>query len=755
MEKFIFESRDENIKADFKSLFGVDLDDEKYKNYENIESRWNAVLSDVYGDRKGYSGNQYYCKFLEILMRVCVGRGSSVIRSAEETSALIKEDENRLSELIDELIGVIEGYTVYEPDVWMNAFLSIQYYEWENVIKASLEDTYISKGAVLVSDGIVTNKSREFKVPFYKFSMREQRMFKGYEESLLAKNIEIFNTEYTRHPINDKIKKREEESKKEEDASDLLGFKGYRKRIALTFYTGKRYERWSRKKVLELENAPSFSLSDRILFYKTINGVLCRNMIDTMVFHRGDYDIEDYLYLAECLCSCMSLSWQNLIGCLFIIVSRWSERLEEHVDDKAETLYSKIMYLFEVWISSINRINFRLECLSKGMVYLILKYGEQFSSDSILQKNARKALNILNDYLVLYKEKNNPEVKLRENAKEALHILNEYFLILNVKFNIKKYEQEIVGNSFNILNEYFISLDKRIDQEGIDQEVTQHEKIKKALNSIQRYLKLIARDSDKDDVLYDMLDDASWEEMMVAFSILKGYVIAAKERIEIEKMEIERKKRLDNIWMSQLTEQELYIMTVQKKSNHRDPCWMYAILQRHVIDSIKNLHNICSLDEPDQLDVDELDVDELVMRVYKLYTDDRFYLMIKAKQLIISPSPPKWHKKYTKEGKYIIPIKDNNRLLCELAVEAVKKMDQDEVSVGEVWKMDLKQSWKKQYPGHALPDRVLNNVLEHFAKWISKMEKRYNKQRMILHSQPCKPLFTEKTEENNQRRKEQ
>ena len=736
MEKFIFESRDENIKADFKLLFGVDLDDEKYKNYENIESRWNAVLSDVYGDRKGYSGNQYYCKFLEILMRVCVGHGSRIIRSVEKTSALIKEDENHLSELIDELIGVIEGYTVYEPDVWMNAFLSIQYYEWENKIKASLEGTELSKGAVSVSNGIVTNKSREFKVPFYEFSKREQRMFKGYEESLLAKSIEIFNTEYTRHPINDKIKKREDESKREEDASDLLGFKGYRKRIVLTFYTGKRYERWSRKKVLELENEPSFSLSDRILFYKTINGVLCRNMIDTMVLHRGDYDIEDYLYLAECLSSCMSLSWQNLIGCLFIIVSRWSEKLEGHVDDKTETIYSKMMYLFEVWISSINRINFRLECLSKGMIYLILKYEEPFCSESILQEKAEEALNILNDYLALSDKKNRSEVKLRENAKEALHILNKYFILLNERFNIKANIQKKVRKAFDIFNKYFVLLGEKIDKEEIDQKVTQHMKIKKAFGIIRNYLKLIERDNE--------VDDASWEEMIDAFLILKKYIMAAKEKIEIEKIEIERKKRLDNVWMSQPTEQRYFTMTVQKESNHKNPYWMYAILQRHVIDSIKNLHNICSLDE-----LDQLDVDELVMRVYKLYTDEWFYFMKKAKQLKIPLSPPKWHKKYIKEGKYIIPPKDNNRLFCKLAVEAMEKMGQDEVSVGEVWKMKLKQNWKEQYPGHELPDRVLNNILEHYAKWISKMEKRYNKQRMMLHSQPCKSLFTEKTEKNN------
>ena len=97
-------------------------------------------------------------------------------------------------------------------------------------------------------------------------------------------------------------------------------------------------------------------------------------------------------------------------------------------------------------------------------------------------------------------------------------------------------------------------------------------------------------------------------------------------------------------------------------------------------------------------------------------------------------SPAKWHVESEEKGKYIIDPKKNNRLFCELTIKAMEEIGQDKVNVGEIWRSKLKQSWIEQYPDRKLPDKILDQALEEYSKWISEMEKRYEKQRLVTHS---------------------
>ena len=123
----------------------------------------------------------------------------------------------------------------------------------------------------------------------------------------------IFDTDfyYKKDVRNIKDKNSERKEKKNYikvklvDASLESGENKYR--IELDLSRDKRYDRWSRDVILKLENERGFLLEDQLLFCKTVNGVLSRNILDAMIYAGSTYPIEDCLYLIKRLASCRSL----------------------------------------------------------------------------------------------------------------------------------------------------------------------------------------------------------------------------------------------------------------------------------------------------------------------------------------------------------------------------------------------------------------------------------------------------------------
>lgn len=361
----------EKIHNDFKSIFKVDLDDKKYSSYSSVEERWNAIIDDTFLRCSEMDKESYTQKFVEVLSRVLYGEQSICVEIDEIADKKRKNAIECFKEFIGELQTCLDDYRLYEPDVWLNAYLSIKY------IRARGAEEGSTRGCVYISPPHYVNaKNHKYKIPFEK----EQDDFcVEYMKKLLGKDdVQILGAD-----INP-------EEKKYECADGEEGFQGYKKRVQLSWKPGMKCNRWSRGKVWKLERSKNFEIEDRIMFHKTINGVLVRNLVDTMISTGCIYDVEDYLYLLEKLCMFKSMNWQNLIGCLYIYVSQFKRELK--VFDRHGNLWGDIEVIFEAFFMNMPAINRRLEVLVGGLTYIIYRQDAYFSNMDDVKEKCRSSL---------------------------------------------------------------------------------------------------------------------------------------------------------------------------------------------------------------------------------------------------------------------------------------------------------------------------------------------------------------------------
>lgn len=345
------------IRDDFKVVYGVDLDNKKYDEYDTIENKWDAIVQDLFLNRTGQNKEAYVKKLVELMESVLYIEPDRIIRSYDIE---IKERQNnilKLEKYMYEMQMVIDDYEIYEPDIWMNLYLSIQY------MRACM-DRVNDEESVGVNDENkyeMESKGHKYIIPF---SSYQEGFCESFTKKILGKDdVQILGAD-----INSKEK--EYVDKEEYD----IKFTGYRKRAEkLELGCDKKYTRWSQKKIDSLMKYPKFKTEDVAMFHKIINGSFVCHLVDTMISTERCYDVEDYIYLLDKLCMCKSINWQNLIGCLFIKIS--SLKQEFIVLD----LWAEICVMFESWMINLEVINRRLELLVGGLVYLIYRQDSTFS----------------------------------------------------------------------------------------------------------------------------------------------------------------------------------------------------------------------------------------------------------------------------------------------------------------------------------------------------------------------------------------
>lgn len=373
MKNYVFLTEiDSKLKAictEFKLVFNVDIDDPKYNSYNKIEEKWDAILNDIclHDSKKGKE--VYVQRFAEMMSLALYG--DDIIRCYDIQA------ERRLGEISDfrkyihGMQNLLDDYSVYEPDVWMNAYLSIQYIK----AKDSIPDNVNIKPSNCVEIDPryhVESKNVTYIIPF-----------EGYQEG--------FCTEYVNRILHkDQVQvlgaSIYPDEKEYINCYDRKKFYGYNKRINLRVTPDMKFTRWKQDKILSLEQSKNFKTEDKIMFHKTINGSLIRNLVDTMISTEYICDVEDYLYLLEKLCTCRSLNWQNLIGCLYIAVSHLQRELT------ALDLWLDIKMQFDLWLMNISVVNRRLELLSNGLVYIVYKQDKTFQNLAVIEKKSNESL---------------------------------------------------------------------------------------------------------------------------------------------------------------------------------------------------------------------------------------------------------------------------------------------------------------------------------------------------------------------------
>lgn len=398
MDFLIFYNENVDAKKDFQELFGIDLDNPKYEFFTDIEQKWEAVIADIYKSNDRYGINECYLQFRGAIFQLFENCYSRIVRTYEDDHKRQNEAEKHFRSLVQRLTMEVEKYPIYEPDIWINALVSMEYYDLYQQRESIKKVTKDSKGICVPDEyGNVLHKKQEFMVPFGILEEWQFAFLGKYGQKMMGQNILTFATEY-----------RDGESEVIKDGDTVSNFSGYEKRVEFKFIKDKRYERWSEKKISYIEEELSSSLKDQILFQKTVNGLLCHNMVNNMIELGGDYQVEDFCYLIKCVASCKSLSWQNLIGCLFVCISHWKTELG--VRGVLDPAYSLIF----TWINNIDRINNYTTCLSNGLVYLLQKYDKEKIKPT-LQKRAKKSLDVIKNLMCL------PDVKMENGRKKFLN----------------------------------------------------------------------------------------------------------------------------------------------------------------------------------------------------------------------------------------------------------------------------------------------------------------------------------------------
>lgn len=359
----------EEIHNTFLKDFGIDLDSDEFAN-DDFCRNWETLLKKCGGEHI-----ETILKSIVMFKNMClniINPCDVIIRSTlDEEKLRIKRNE----EFIDLLRGysaLLDNFYIYEADVWLNAWLAIQYEKCDKrrPVPGS-ENTKTMKarkpktGFVDTATGVVKGKKeKEYALPFEEDA---DGYFCGeYLKYTLGNTGALFWTEDNGLELDDDIENKQAEFVEYDEEKN---FERCMSQRTVNISVGKNYERFSYKKIEELEKQKSFQIEDKILFHKTINGIWVRNIVNTMIDYHDMFEVENFIGLMETLCECKSLVWQNLISYIFIPAKRYQKELER------EGVYDRIVVILFAWISNIGRINYRLARLTEGFIYLYQRAG--------------------------------------------------------------------------------------------------------------------------------------------------------------------------------------------------------------------------------------------------------------------------------------------------------------------------------------------------------------------------------------------
>lgn len=353
------------IRLDFKKIFRVDLDDPKYES-ASIKDKWEAIVKDIFPnyleDEKEELIHEFFITLNEFLnKKLLYGTYTEEIQQKIESCI-----NQKLHGCINKMYRLLDNYSMYDADVWINAYLSFCYIKAKDCVN-NVSDEKMS--ALILDDKYhVTAKGIQYVIPF---ETCENNFCRNYLNTVMGKdNVQILGSE---------LGDNEKESYKEKENSPI----GNEKRVELSFERGKRYTRWERKHVEKLENCKSFHVEDKIFFLKTINAALIRNLTDVMISTGITYDVEEYIYLLDRLCSIESFNWQNFIGCIYIYLNQFLEKIQ------LSEIWDEIQRLYAQWFYSIEIIDRRLELLTKGLIYCIYRPGIDSDMMKVVQEDIK------------------------------------------------------------------------------------------------------------------------------------------------------------------------------------------------------------------------------------------------------------------------------------------------------------------------------------------------------------------------------
>lgn len=386
----------EAIRSDFKLIFNVDIADKKYADYGSLKEKWDAITNDTFWHCAGEDKEFYVERFMQMLTKALFEeQDDGIIRSRDRMEKIRNDAILEFKRYVAEMQTLLDDYKIYEPDVWLNAYLSIQYMKARD--NASDDESVGLKGCEITNPYHVDAKGIGYVIPF---EGCQEGFCEKYVGKILGKDqVQILGALI--YP----------EEKTYEDRAGKEGFLGYQKQVKLELGSDVRYTRWRQEKVYSLEKSKEFKTEDRAMFHKTINGVLVRNLVNTMISTEHVYDVEDYLYLLDKLCMCKSLNWQNLIGCLYIAVAYFQWELT------AIGLWADISIMFDAWIMNTLVINYRLELLVSGLIYTIHEEDKHFSNIAEVEEKCKDALNEIEKNPVPFSKRAEKLIKIEWEAQ--------------------------------------------------------------------------------------------------------------------------------------------------------------------------------------------------------------------------------------------------------------------------------------------------------------------------------------------------
>lgn len=368
MENYVMVKMNELNKLceQFKKEFGVDLNDKKYSDILDLESRWNAVIKDAFGRTEEKTWKEVVGEIL--YYRDCLYSSAFVEAGKEDCEYtrdfIRKQNQTKLLALTEECRTLINRYLLYEPDVWINAFFSIEY-----VSKHEKVGRYIDWN------------NFDMKGYCFPFTYYENDTFcKEGRNILYSKKKEIFGTQYQIECLRG-ISTEWEELKRIDREKGVTIFSGNNipglYRIDIRYPYDANFTRWSYGKMIALEEQMlRLPLEDKILFYFTTNTKFVRNILG---FWAGDYKpmkLAEYRELLHKSNRVKSFAWQNFI-CIFFI--GLYEKLGSVLDELDQEILTVAQANFEDWMKHYEEINQRLKLLTAGLICMSKNTEEELS----------------------------------------------------------------------------------------------------------------------------------------------------------------------------------------------------------------------------------------------------------------------------------------------------------------------------------------------------------------------------------------
>ncbi len=348
----IGKGNEEQVCQNFKNEFGVDLKDEKYA-HGNLEIIWEKLIQDCNINKHKDKWFEYlhllegkiYALFDPDSARLQID-GRSIYGTKEREDKIRREKIEEVRRLLQECVALVDDYWFYESDIWMNARLTLSYL-------TGRKEKHIGGYANTVGGTVMDDKHISYMLPFE--DDEEGTFCANFLKQTLGKKGCLFWTEFS-----------EGESIEMEGANgeDSLGETVLHQAV-ISLKMDKSYGSFSYHKIQRLEE--KLDMEDKVLFHKTVNGVLLRNMVNMMLESKDRnviFEAEDYIDLIDRLCGCKSLVWQNIIACFYIFCQRYKKELE------VLDLYTDAEILLGFWLDNIGKINYDLRILTEGFVYL-------------------------------------------------------------------------------------------------------------------------------------------------------------------------------------------------------------------------------------------------------------------------------------------------------------------------------------------------------------------------------------------------